>query len=182
MITSDTRLIGLTPSLLKTLRTSLDRVLGESAAQVLQEAGFASGGDVYDAFASWLADEAELNDPQDLDAELLSEMLSGFFDKTGWGTLTVERMGTALVVDSENWAEADPESRLPIASCSISTGILAALFGKLAGGPVAVMEVECRSKGDRSCRFLVGSNDVLNTVFEAMTKGEDYQRMLTESN
>jgi len=182
MITSDARLIGLTPSLLTTLRKSLDRVLGDSAAQVLQEAGFASGGDVYDAFRSWLANQASLKDPQDLDADLLGEMLSGFFDETGWGTLAVERMGSALAVESENWAEADPESGLPIASCNVSTGILAALFGKLAGGAVAVMEVECRSKGDRSCRFLVGSNEVLNAVFEAITKGEDYQRVLTESN
>ncbi len=180
MITSNTGLIGLTPSLLRSLRTSLERVLGDSAPQVLQEAGFASGGDVYDAFASWLSDKAKLDNPQDLDAELLGEMLSGFFHETGWGALTVERMGTALAVDSEDWAEADPESGLPIASCSVSTGILAALFGKLAGGAVAVMEVECRSKGDRSCRFLVGSNGVLNTVFEAITKGEDYQRVLTE--
>ena len=182
MISSDSKLLGLAPSLLTTLRTSLDRVLGDSAAPVMQEAGFASGGDVYDAFRSWLEDKAGLDDPQKLDAELLGEMLSGFFDDTGWGRLTVQRIGSALAVESQNWAEADPNSGVPIASCNISTGILAALFGKLAGGAVAVMEVDCRSKGDQSCRFLVGSNEVLNSVFEAMTKGEDYHSVLTRSN
>jgi predicted hydrocarbon binding protein len=182
IFSEDARLLGLTPSLLTSLRRSLDRVLGDSAAQLLQEAGFTAGGDVYEAFKMWLAQKTDLRDPQDLDSDLLEEMLSGFFDETGWGTLSLERIGSALAVDSNDWAEAEPDSRLPIASCNVSTGILAALFGKLAGGTVSVMEVECRSRGDRSCRFLVGSNETLDAVFNAITQGQGYKEVLSPSN
>jgi len=181
-VSEEVKLLGLTPSLLTALRKALDRVLGEPAAQLLQEAGFAAGADVYEAFRTWLAQKTRLVDPKDLDAELLEEMLSGFFEDAGWGSVSLERIGSALAIASPNWAEAEPEGHLPIASCNVSTGLLAAMFGKLAGGTVAVMEVECRSRGDESCRFLVGSNETLNAVFNAITQGQGYQEVLAPSH
>ena len=43
------------------------------------------------------------------------------------------------------------------------------------GKPVAVLEVECRSAGQDRCRFLVGSPDVMDAVYEEMGRGTDYE-------
>jgi hypothetical protein len=53
--------------------------------------------------------------------------------------------------------------------------MFADLFGRLAGAPVAVLEVECRSAGQERCRFLVGSPDVMDAVYEEMGNGTDYE-------
>jgi hypothetical protein len=36
------------------------------------------------------------------------------------------------------------------------------------------MEVECRSRGDDMCRFLVGSPEMLAAVYEKMSEGLSY--------
>src|SRR5207302_125730 len=72
-----------------------------------------------------------------------------------------------------DWAEADPGSaQTPM--CFFSSGMLADFLGRLSGEPVAVMEVECRSRNDGRCRFLSASPDTLNTVYAQMTEGRDY--------
>jgi hypothetical protein len=53
--------------------------------------------------------------------------------------------------------------------------MFADLFGRLAGAPVAVLEVECRSAGQDRCRFLIGSPEVMDAVFEEMGRGTDYE-------
>ena len=76
-------------------------------------------------------------------------------------------------MDSSDWAEASTEgSQYP--SCHVSSGLLADFFGRLAGETVAVMEVECRTRGDAGCRFLMGSPDTLATVYERMAEGVSY--------
>jgi len=83
----------------------------------------------------------------------------------------------ALAVDSADWAEADPGSaQTPM--CFFSSGMLADFLGRLSGEPVAVMEVECRSRNDERCRFLSASPDTLNAVYAQMTEGRDYTEVL----
>src|SRR5258707_6266257 len=48
---------------------------------ILQEAGYAAGEGLYKAFAA-------VNNPTDLDADLLGETLSEFFKSGGWGKRT----------------------------------------------------------------------------------------------
>jgi len=55
---------------------------------------------------------------------------------------------------------------------------LAEFFGRLSGEPVAVMEVECRSRNDERCRFLSASPDTLNEVYEQMKEGRGYEEAL----
>ena len=43
-----------------------------------------------------------------------------------------------------------------------------------AGDAVAVMEVECRSRGDGRCRFLAGSPDTMATLYDRMAQGMGY--------
>lgn len=64
---------------------------------------------------------------------------------------------------------------MPYPACHISTGMFADLFGRLAGAPVAVLEVECRSAGQERCRFLVGSPEVMNLVYDEMGRGASYE-------
>src|SRR6266576_2118823 len=97
---------------------------------------------------------------------------------TGWRSVSVAPLGNAaLVVDSSDWAEAAPGSaQEPM--CFFSSGMLADFFGRLSGEPVAVMEVECRSRNDERCRFLSASPDTLNVVYEQMKEGRGYEEAL----
>jgi len=155
------------------LSRTLDR-----AITVLQAAGYASGQDVYGAFCTWLTGRHGVPTPQDLDAELLSDALSEFFRSYGWGTLAVRAVGgSALAVDSVDWAEADPgTAETPM--CFFTAGMLADFLGRLAGETVSVMEVECRSRNDARCRFLSATPAVLQHVYERMTQGTGYEEAL----
>ena len=112
------------------------------------------------------------------DADLLSDALSEFFRSYGWGTLTVRAVGgSALAVDSFDWAEADPgTAEAPM--CFFTAGMLADFLGRLAGETVSVMEVECRSRNDARCRFLSATPAVLQQVYERMTQGTGYEEAL----
>ena len=145
---------------------------------VLQEAGYASGECVYQAFAAWLVARSGIDRPADLDAAHFSDVLSEFFQNKGWGTLTIAPLGgAALALDSADWIEAEPGSAvMPL--CFFSSGMLADFLSRVSGEPVAVMEVECRSKGDAQCRFLSAAPETLQQVYEKMTAGMGYREAL----
>jgi len=163
---------------LRQLRASLLTHSPDQAITVLQETGYASGGDVYQAFSNWLPGRHGVQSPQDLDAGLLSDALSEFFSKQGWGTVVVQPVGgAAFAVDSSDWAEADPgTAEAPM--CFFTAGMLADFLGRLAGETVSVMEVECRSRNDARCRFLSARPEVLQRVYERMTEGKGYEEAL----
>jgi hypothetical protein len=56
--------------------------------------------------------------------------------------------------------------------------MLADFLGRLSDETIAVMEVECRSKGDARCRFLSATPDVLEKVYNEMTQGRSYEEAL----
>ena len=173
-------LVSVPPALLTNLRRSLERVLGDQTAPLLQEAGFSSGEVVYDRFAAWLAETTDVSDPEGLAADALEDVMSQFFTAQGWGAISLERLGpAALSLTAPAWAEAAAEGNEEIPSCHVTTGMMAAFLGRLANDVVAVMEVECRSRGDKGCRFLVGSPETLQAVFEGMSDGSDYEAVLT---
>jgi hypothetical protein len=41
------------------------------------------------------------------------------------------------------------------------------------------MELECRTRNDSRCRFLAGSPQTLQAVYDAMSAGRDYRDVLT---
>ncbi len=160
------------------LRAALERSLGVQAAPMLQEAGFASGEPLFGRYQAWLASEYGVASSQELDAAFLGEALSGFFAHEGWGTVTLSQLGgSAVVLDAPAWAEANPGAG-PYPSCHVSSGVLADLFSRMSGGQFAAMEVECRSRGDAKCRFLLASPDTLTLVYERMVHGLSYQQGL----
>lgn len=156
------------------LRAALVRDTGGGFATYLQEAGYAGGEAVFAAFKSWLADRSEDVDQLDLDA--FQARGAAFFRDSGWGSLSITALGDVVaVVESADWAEADPVSAMPYPACHYTTGMLADFFGRTAAAPLAVLEVECRSSGSPHCRFLVGATEVMGHVYERMTAGESYE-------
>ena len=93
----------------------------------------------------------------------------------GWGSIELGSLGAVATIDSTNWAEGDPAFPLEFPGCYFSSGVLADFFGRLAGEPLAVMEVECRSLGGDRCRFLVGSGETLQRVYDDMGQGLSYE-------
>jgi len=165
-------LVALPPRALHTLR---DR----AGSQALQEAGYAAGETTYRAFATWLPQAAGVQRPGDLAAPRLAEVLSQFFGLLGWGAVEVTPLGTAaLAIDATAWAEAVPDAHLEYPSCFFTAGLLADFMGRLADASLAVMEVECRSKGDTRCRWLLGAPETLGSLYEHVTQGADYLDVL----
>ena len=165
-------LVALSPKALHALR---DR----AGAQVLQEAGYAAGDSTYAVFAKWLPGVAAVDDPRDLAAPRLADVLSRFFSSLGWGNLAVEPLAeAAFAIDSSDWAEAQPEAQLQSPGCYFTSGLLADVMTRIGDAPLAVMEVECRSRGDARCRWLVGSPDTLTALYQHMAQGADYRTVL----
>jgi predicted hydrocarbon binding protein len=160
------------------LRASLERDTGLQASSYLQEAGFAGGEELYGEFAEWLLATRGVERPGELDVAYLSEVLSEFFTDQGWGALTARPLGEAvLALDAADWAEAGGgASEFP--SCHVTCGLLADFFGRMSNGLVAVMEVECRSRGDGRCRFLAGAPETLSALYDRMAQGTSYPEAL----
>lgn len=157
-------------------RQTLEQNLGAGAPACLQEIGSATGEELYEAFRQWLPGHTGLSDPGELDAEKFGEVLSAFFSRLGWGALTIDRLGSAgLVISSSDWAEAEPEARASYPSCFFSSGLFADMLSRLAGAPLAIMEVACRSRSDDECRFFAGAPETLEAAYQAMSTGQDYR-------
>ena len=159
------------------LRASLERDTGLQASSYLQEAGFAGGEELYGEFAEWLLATRGVERPGELDMAYLSEALAEFFTDQGWGALTARPLGAVLALDATDWAEAGGgSSEFP--SCHVTCGMLADFFGRMSNGLVAVMEVECRSRGDGRCRFLAGAPETLSALYDRMAQGAPYPEAL----
>jgi hypothetical protein len=127
------------------LRAALERDTGLQAAGYLQEAGFAGGEELFREFGDWLVGTIGVEHAGDLDVQFLSEVLAHFFREQGWGALTATRLGPAVLA-----------------------------LDRLSDGLVAVMEVECRSRGDARCRFLAGAPESLSALYDRMAQGSGY--------
>lgn len=171
-------MVGLTRDTLVALRTVLFRDAGANAAAYLQEAGYAGGGALYQAFSQWSAAGGQ-GVPENMGTPEFEQRAAEFFAAAGWGGLRVGLMhDSVMTLDSEDWAESDPASALQFPGCYLSAGLLAEFFGRIAGAPLAVMEVECRSMGSARCRFLLGSSETLQHVYDEMMKGIAYDEAL----
>ena len=163
---------------LRALHASLASHAPEQALTVLQEAGYGAGADLYEAFVAWLPRATGFAKPEDIGAAQFSAVVSRFFEHAGWGDLSVTSIGGGtLALDSAAWAEAEAgTAEQPM--CFYSAGMLADFFGRLSGEPVAVMEVECRSRNDVRCRFLTAVPERLQQVYEGLTQGKSYEEAL----
>ena len=167
-------MFALTRDTLIALRAALLRDAGSAAAGYLQEAGYAGGGQLFEAFRHWL-DSRNAGAPEVLDVDAFQREATEFFRQAGWGSLKIGAIHEMVAtLDSEDWGEATPEHPLDHPGCHLSAGMFADFFGRVADAPLAVMEVECRTNGAARCRFLVGSTDVMQQVYDGMSKGNGY--------
>ena len=169
---------GLVAVSAKTFHALRDRI----GAQALQEAGYAAGEGTFQAFTRWLPAHAGVDDPRELAAPRLAEVLTGFFSSLGWGAVEVTALGdAALAFDSSDWAEAQPGAGLQYPGCYFTAGLLADFMSRIGDASLAVMEVECRSRGDAHCRWLVGAPETLQQLYQHMAQGADYMSVLGAS-
>ncbi|MEO5816541.1 MAG: V4R domain-containing protein [Gemmatimonadaceae bacterium] len=168
-------MVAITQDAMTGLRNALMRDMGYAAAGYLQEAGYAGGGALFEAFRGWLATRGE-NEPESLSVSDFQAQATDFFRECGWGSLEVgDLYDTVATLDSSDWGEATPGAALEQASCHFTSGMFSDFFGRLSDAPLAVMEVECRSAGADRCRFLLGSTEIMEHVYTAMSGGETYE-------
>lgn len=172
---SRTQLVGVAVATLRELRSAvLASSAPDAAVSALREAGFAGGDSVYTAFGQWLAETGESASPPpdagDLPIDEFGPSVGRFFRDAGWGDVLFsedEAEGVAIVDVTSCW-EATAEGSSAGQGCHITTGLLSAFFGRIAGYPVAVLETECCDGDGSRCRFLLGNADVMNYKWEEM--------------
>jgi len=154
---------------LSRLRRSLREEMGPLAAvHGLHAAGYGAGEDMFDAFT--LSLEAP---PTELPEAALWERLSRFFQQKGWGTLRHHALHSGVgVLESVDWAEAERDTESQ-PSCAFTTGLLSSFLTLVAGGPVAVLEVGCASRGDSACRFAFGSESAIHQLYAHLLEGAE---------
>ena len=165
--------LALPVAALSALRHALaGRVGDDEAAHALRAAGHAAGNVLAGILAS----------PQDNSALAQSayfRRLADLFANRGWGHFAHERPHPGVaVLQAGDWVEADPEFAAQRPSCFFTTGMLANILGRAAGAEIAVYEVECRSKGDARCRFLIGAPETLQHLHESATEGASVESLV----
>ncbi len=183
--TAQRQLIGIAIPTIRELRATAlaclsARASGEAdAVDALREAGFAGGPAIYEAFEQWLAETGSSANPSDrlaaadLTIEEFGTRAARYFRDAGWGIVEFdggEEEGIAVLSMEQCW-EVDQDGGQGQPSCHVTTGMLAAFFGELAGYPVAVMETECRSANAERCRFLLGNAEMMAFKWEELGRG-----------
>jgi predicted hydrocarbon binding protein len=177
-----TQLIGIAIPTLRELRATTRACLstdpaGEAdAVDALRAAGYAGGQAVYEAFEQWLAEEetpaasGERRSAADLTLHEFGDRAARYFRAAGWGDIEFDadpNESVATLAMESCW-EVDAAAEETTPSCHVTTGMLAAFFGRLAGYPVSVMETECCSTGAERCTFMLGNSDVMTFRWEEL--------------
>lgn len=177
-----TQLIGIAIPTLRELRgatlarLSTDPAGEADAVDALRAAGYAGGQAVYDAFEQWLAEEETPaafvghRSAPDLTLKEFGDRAARYFRAAGWGLVEfgADPNESVATLEMENCWEAGTSGTATAPSCHVTTGMLAAFFGRLAGYPVSVMETECCSAGAERCRFLLGNTEVMAFRWEQL--------------
>ncbi len=166
---------SIAPASLHRLRRRLLAAGAGTAADIMQEAGFATGEGLLAAWRRHVADRTTLNDPSQLDARWFAPLLQELCAHLGWGDLAMHAIAErALLFTSNDWAEAEPGgAEQP--GCYFTCGCLAAFLSAQSHGTIAVLEVECRSSGSARCCFLAGSSATLAAVYDLVTAGGNWR-------
>ena len=171
-------MVGLSRDALVALRNALYRDAGANAPAWFQEVGYAAGPGLHEVFMQWCAANGH-GAPAETAVPTFQQLAARYFGELGWGSVSVSTLHDSVVaIDSPDWAEADPHSGMQFPGCYLSAGMLADLFGRIAGAQLVPMEVECRSMGHARCRFLLGSAETIQHVYDGMTQGVAYDAAL----
>lgn len=166
---------SIAPASLHRLRRRLLAAGPGIAAAILQDAGFATGESLSVQWRARVAGRTGVDDAGQLDAHWFGPLLGELCGSLGWGTITVVPVADrALLLNSSDWAEAEPASA-EHPGCYFTCGCLAAFLTAQAAAPLAVLEVECRSSGGSQCRFLAGSTETLAAVYDIVAAGRSWR-------
>lgn len=160
---------------LATLRRSLQQEVGPlPAIHALHKAGFGSGEAIWETLRRGPGQELD-----ELDETGFWPRLTAALGRRGWGTLAhrAAHEGVGLLT-SPDWAEANGGEGKQQPSCAFSAGMLCALLTGAAGGPIAVLEVNCRSRGDDRCTFAFGSPATVHDLYGLIVDGQDLEAAL----
>ena len=162
--------IAMPASVLTSLRRALHDGCGRLATiHALHAAGYDAGTDAVSGFA----DVAE-DGPAAMGEDDFWARLQAFFGRRGWGSMNHAPANDAVgVLSSSDWVEASPDEPDPEASCSFTTGFLCGFLSEVADGPVAVLEVTCRTRGDEACAFAFGSEGAVHELYGKLLDGAD---------
>lgn len=166
---------------LTALRRSLAASVGaDDAARALQSAGVAAGDALFRVLAQGpVPASSETAPPADWSEQTFWRRFTELFERRGWGRLTNHALHPGVsALDSTDWVEVDSDAGARRPSCHFTSGMLANLLGRVSGEDVAVLEVECRSRGDARCRFLYGSPAALEVVYGSIRDGHDTETSL----
>ncbi|MSR36862.1 MAG: hypothetical protein EXR95_09545 [Gemmatimonadetes bacterium] len=155
---------------LTTLRLALQREAGPlPAIHALHAAGFDSGQALWEGLRRGPGRELA-----GLDESSFWPRLAAVLGRLGWGTLshTPAHPGVGLLA-STDWAESQGAAGERQPSCTFSSGMLSALLSGAGGGPVAVLEVTCRTRGDDCCTFAFGSAATVHELYGLLLDGQD---------
>jgi hypothetical protein len=168
---SPTRSLRLTTALLEALRSVAARGDGNGdAVDALRQAGFLAGSSFHTFGEQWTTENHEARSVGSLPVARFWENFSEFWDAQGWGRLDHSELHPGIsVLSSTDWVEADLSG--VVSGCHVSTGLLAEMLRLIAGQEIAVLEVSCRSRGDESCQFLIGSPATLETLYHEIRRG-----------
>jgi predicted hydrocarbon binding protein len=158
------------------LRRAVEETATEDAVRALREAGRRLAADAEMAIA-----ERGGGPLPALSMSIFWTELNRYFEEAGWGRVEHRELGRGIgALVANGWAESDPNESRGAPGCHISTGLLAELFTRAVGQPVAVMEVSCRSQGEEACRFLIGSPTTLLLVHRKLAQTGDLGDALAE--
>lgn len=157
---------------LAALRRAIRTEAGPLAAiHALHQAGYESGGVLFDAFTADL--DEELSGISD---GMFWSQMSRFLARRGWGAVSHDDAHPGVgLLRSRDWAEATPDGSETQPTCAFSSGMLSHFLTRAAGGPVAVLEVSCRSRGDDACAFAFGSEAAIHRLYGSLLEGRDLQ-------
>src|SRR5262245_52710844 len=135
---------SLAPESLHRLRRRLLAAGPGVAAEILQDAGFATGEALFRQWTAEVAVQTGVADTGELDRAWFGVLLSEQCRRLGWGTLTAAAIAErALLFSAPDWREAEPGST-DHPGCYFTCGCFAAFLTAQAGAALAVLEVECR--------------------------------------
>jgi len=137
-----------------------DEVDSATVRRMLYDTGFATGESVFADFAASTDD-----DPVTFGHDRFWTDLGQFLSAHGWGNFSHERIHPGLgMVRTEQWGESGPAAETSEPSCSFTSGMFSRVFTRIAGSPIAVLEVSCRSRGDHDCSFIFGSEQAVGRL------------------
>lgn len=137
---------------IRLIRDELVRVGGSSGRVIVLTAGHVSGREEGKAILA-RAKELGVNSPESLPVEVLTAVEEM---NMGYGKIRIDDANTetgTFKITVSNSFEVDHTDRSAKPGCLFILSYLKGLFSQITGKDLGGEEVECRSKGDSSCKF-----------------------------